>query len=256
MTKNIWQQDLWDSFGPQGIVCLAYFLGSAFAKEIRSEQMSFPFLRITGEPGTGKTTLTQFLWKFYKRDNYEGFDPKRATFSAQARVFDQAENEPVVLIDEFPNEASPYFDWDNIKVAYDGRSIRVSSNHSGVIENTEFKGSIVIVAKSSEDSSRHMQLRTVEIELEPVIWDENKHHSAARLRDYSSDHLPNITGKKARQHYTIYLESYKRVRVSILGENPTRKDVNLCQLVTLLSVTGEVFGIERQKINKAIEIIL
>lgn len=50
--------------------------------------MSFLFLEIVGEPGSGKTTLIQFLWKLFGRD-YEGFDPSKSTAAGRMRTFTQ-----------------------------------------------------------------------------------------------------------------------------------------------------------------------
>jgi Cdc6-like AAA superfamily ATPase len=66
-------------------VCLSFFFGSLFAEQVRTEMKSFPFLEMHGLPGTGKTTLVEFLWKLLGRENYEGFDPAKATPAAMAR---------------------------------------------------------------------------------------------------------------------------------------------------------------------------
>ncbi len=60
---NTWLEKLWISFGAKGIVALTFWFGSLFAEQIRLMQKSYPFLEIVGEPGTGKTTLIEFLWK-------------------------------------------------------------------------------------------------------------------------------------------------------------------------------------------------
>ncbi|MCV5398020.1 hypothetical protein OFN24_31885, partial [Escherichia coli] len=58
-----WVDDIWTAFGEKGYVALAFWLGSLFAEQIRERDKSFPFLEIVGEPGTGKSTLIEFLWK-------------------------------------------------------------------------------------------------------------------------------------------------------------------------------------------------
>ncbi|MCC4118811.1 hypothetical protein LLG90_26005, partial [Aromatoleum toluclasticum] len=57
-----WIGHLWHAFGAKGIVALAFWFGSLFAEQLRSIDKSWPFLEIVGDPGTGKTTLIEFLW--------------------------------------------------------------------------------------------------------------------------------------------------------------------------------------------------
>ncbi|WP_215244505.1 hypothetical protein, partial [Escherichia coli] len=69
-----WLSSLWDAFGAKGYVVLAFWLGSFFAEQIRKTHKSYPFLEICGEPGSGKSTLIEFLWRLCGRADYEGFD--------------------------------------------------------------------------------------------------------------------------------------------------------------------------------------
>ncbi|TRR33085.1 bifunctional DNA primase/helicase, partial [Salmonella enterica subsp. enterica serovar Panama] len=94
-----WIDDIWTAFGEKGYVALAFWLGSLFAEQIRERDKSFPFLEIVGEPGTGKSTLIEFLWKLAGREEYEGFDPSKSTAAARGRNFAQVSNLPVVLIE-------------------------------------------------------------------------------------------------------------------------------------------------------------
>ncbi|MCK7172399.1 hypothetical protein L8P05_00485 [Enterobacter cloacae] len=87
--------DICTAFGEKGYVAL----GSLFTEQIRERHKSFPFLEIVGEPGTGKSTLIEFLWKLAGREEYEGFDPSKSTAAARGRNFTQVVNLPVVLIE-------------------------------------------------------------------------------------------------------------------------------------------------------------
>src|SRR3546814_926734 len=62
-----WLSDLWTAYGPKGIACLTFYFASLFAEQVRGEMKSFPFLEMHGLPGTGKTTLIEFLWKLMGR---------------------------------------------------------------------------------------------------------------------------------------------------------------------------------------------
>lgn len=115
------------AFGEKGYVALAFWLGSLFAEQIRERDKSFPFLEIVGEPGTGKSTLIEFLWKLAGREEYEGFDPSKSTAAARGRNFAQVGNLPVVLIEgdrTTDNAKQRAFDWDELKSLYNGRASR------------------------------------------------------------------------------------------------------------------------------------
>ena len=149
--RSDWVQHLWTAFGAKGFVALTYWFGSLFAEQIRAEQQSFPFLEIVGEPGSGKTTLIQFLWKLFGRD-YEGFDPSKSTSAGRMRTFTQISGLPIVLIESDRETKSggqahvKSFDWDELKDAYNGNSIRTTGVKTGGNETYDppFRASIVI----------------------------------------------------------------------------------------------------------------
>lgn len=146
-----WINHLWRAFGAKGLVALTFWFGSLFSEQIRATQKSFPFLEIVGEAGSGKTTLIEFMWKLFGRSDYEGFDPSKSTAAGRARNFAQVSGMPVVLIEsdreqsgENPKVRS--FDWDELKTAYNGRSVRSRGVANGGNETYEppFRGAIVI----------------------------------------------------------------------------------------------------------------
>ncbi len=144
-----WLTPFWECFGAKGVIALAFWFGSLFAEQIRAEHKSFPFLEIVGEPGAGKSTLIEFLWKLLGRRDYEGFDPSKSSLAARARNFAQVSCLPVVLIEgERQEESSKYarFDWDELKTAYNGRCVRATGikNNGNETREPPFRGSVVI----------------------------------------------------------------------------------------------------------------
>lgn len=155
-------------FSDNGMIALAFFVGSLFAEQIRARHKAFPFLEMTGDHGAGKTTQIEFLWKLIGRDDYEGFDPSKATFAARARAFMQGSNMPVVLIesDRIDDKAKKgTFDFEELKTAYNGRAIRsLGAFNRGVdIEEPPFRGSIVIAQNAEVEGSPALMSRIVHL---------------------------------------------------------------------------------------------
>jgi hypothetical protein len=145
-----WLGLLWTCYHEKGIVALAYWLGALFAEQIRTRHKSFPFIELVGEPGAGKSTLIEFLWRLLGRGDYEGFDPAKATVAARSRNFAQVANLPVVLIESDRTEEDRVkqkaFDWDELKPLYNGRGVysRGVKNSGNDTHEPPFRGALVI----------------------------------------------------------------------------------------------------------------
>lgn len=166
-----WAKLLWYCFKAKGIVCLAYWLGALFAQQIRNTQEIYPFIEIVGEPGSGKSTIIEFLWKLVGRTNYEGFDPQKATVVARARNFAQVSNLPIVLIEsdrdsgDGNNLKHKGFDWDELKTAYNGRSVRSTGVKNGGNDTREppFRGALVISQNATVAASDAFMQRLMHV---------------------------------------------------------------------------------------------
>lgn len=160
-----WVAPLYGAFGLKGVIALAYWTGSLLAEQIRAGQGSFPFLEIVGEAGAGKSTLIEFLWKLVGRRDYEGFDPSKATMPARSRNFAQVSNLPVVLIESDREQEGgvkqKQFDWDELKTAFNGRSIRARGvkNSGNDTYEPPFRGSIVISQNAPVQAGEAIQTR-------------------------------------------------------------------------------------------------
>lgn len=160
-----WTANLFGAFGARGVVATAWWLGSLFAEQIRQRQKSYPFLEIIGEAGAGKSTLIEFLWKLCGRQDYEGFDPAKATMPARARNFAQVSNLPVVLIESDREQEGGakqrQFDWDELKTAYNGRSIRARGvkNSGNDTYEPPFRGAILISQNAAVQAGEAIQTR-------------------------------------------------------------------------------------------------
>ncbi|WP_439587687.1 toprim domain-containing protein [Hydrogenophaga sp.] len=193
-----WVQHLWHAFGAKGVVALAYWFGSLFAEQIRADQQSYPFLEIVGEPGAGKTTLIQFLWKLLGRD-YEGFDPSKSTAAGRLRTFTQVSNMPIVLIEsdretKTGNQAHvKSFDWDELKDAYNGNSIRTTGVKTGGNETYDppFRASIVISQNNQVQASQAIMERICHMTFDTKGFTPASYESAKALEKVD---IPQVSG--------------------------------------------------------------
>ncbi|WP_019530620.1 toprim domain-containing protein [Dasania marina] len=165
---NSWINDFHKVFHWNGLVALAFWLGSLFAEQIRKELAAFPFLEMSGPPATGKSTVLEFMWKLIGRDEYEGFDPSKATFAARSRAFIQVANMPVVLIEGDREAASAKkgaFDPNELKTAYNGRAVRSMGafNRGNDIEEPPFRGTVVLAQNAEIDADQAVLERIVHL---------------------------------------------------------------------------------------------
>lgn len=188
--RNDWLELIWQCFGAKGIVALAFWLGSLFAEQIRETDKSYPFLEVIGEAGAGKSTLVEFLWKLLGRGDYEGFDPNKSTAAARARNFAQVSNLPVVLIESDRDEdtsKAKAFDWNELKTAYNGRSVRSRGMKNSGNETYEppFRATIVIAQNDPVSASDAILQRIVHLS-----FDKSAHTAATKPMAEQLERMP------------------------------------------------------------------
>lgn len=188
--RTDWAEMIWQCFGAKGLVALSFWFGSLFAEQIRATQKSYPFLEIIGEAGSGKSTLVEFLWKLVGRRDYEGFDPSKSTAAARARNFAQVSGLPVVLIEgdrDTDTAKQKAFDWNELKTAYNGRSVRATGVKNSGNETREppFRGTIVIAQNAEVTSSDAILQRLVHLK-----FDKATHTAATKALAETLERMP------------------------------------------------------------------
>ena len=235
-----WSDLLWRAYGVKGYVALVYFFASLFAEQVRATQDSFPFLEITGEAATGKTTMIEFLWKLLGRVGHEGIDPEKATPAARARSFAQVSNLPVVLIESdrvSVDSKTPHakkFEWDELKTAYNGRSIRSRGVATSGNETYDppFRGAIVISQNEMVRASEPIMQRICYLNFDGVGYNESTRKAALALaridvEDVSGFILAALTREeqilelvaKKKDGYTDKLMANPKVRTGRIAHN-------------------------------------
>lgn len=249
-----WAKLLWYCFKQKGIVCLAFWLGSLFAEQIRDLQESYPFIEIVGDPGAGKSTIIEFLWRLCGRTQYEGFDPQKATIAARARNFAQVSNLPIVLIEsdrdsgDDKNPKQKGFDWDELKTAYNGRSVRSTGvkNSGNDTREPPFRGAIVISQNATVTASDAFMQRLMHVHFELQPHTEASREAFQRLARYPVQQVSGFILHATRAEAAILKTVSERTPVheQTLDANPNVKHFriikNHAQLMALVDALAHV----------------
>ncbi|MCW8966077.1 MAG: toprim domain-containing protein [Candidatus Pacearchaeota archaeon] len=261
-----WVKLLCKCFGPKGVTALAFWLGSLFAEQIRDKHQSYPFIEIIGEPGAGKTTLIEFLWQLVGRKGYEGFDPSKSTLAARARNFSQVANLPVVLIEGDRGEDTAKgktFDWDELKTAYNGRSVRsrgVKNNGNETYE-PPFRGSVVISQNAEVKASEAIMQRIVHLR----FTRENHTSESKALSDILKttpmeqvSHFILDALTREREILNLFYDKtphYEKLLLANKEIGSTRIALNHAQLMALVDALAMVIKLPEQVIKQTHTVI-
>lgn len=182
-----WLADIWTAWGPKGLIAFAFFCMSGFAVQIRERHKSLGFLEITGEAGSGKSTLIEAIWRSFGRFGYEGLDPNKGTVPYLARSMMGVSNLPVGLIEgnreQDRGNHGRKFDWNELLTLYNGRSPRGTGVKSSGNEVSEppFLGSIYLMQNDPIDAMPAVLERIMSMRIDKANWSDETSAAAIRM---------------------------------------------------------------------------
>ena len=262
-----WINHVWAAWGPKGMACLAFWIATFFAEQIRARHKTLPFLEIIGEPGTGKSTLLEFFWKLCGREGYEGFDPTKATNAAIARNLGKVANLPVVLIEGDRDRDAPHsrrFEWDELKTAYNGRSVRARGVKSGGNETYEppFRGAVVIAQNYAVEASPALLERLIQIEFDKANRSAATKDSAEKIERWPTEDVSGLIVHAARSEerwLEVFEERYSHWEAELPKTSGTRHQrivKNHAQLAAALDASAAIIpAIDEAKVAHTHETI-
>lgn len=266
--KREWTETLWNAFGVKGFVVLTFFFGSLFAEQVRAEQDSFPFLEVVGEPATGKSTLLSFLWKLLGRDNEEGIDPQKTTNVGRARTLAQVANMPVVFIEgdrshEDKKNHQKGFSWDELKTAYNGRSLRsvALKDRSNNTSESPFRGTIIISQNDVVSASEAVLQRICHVYFDGSGYSEQTRKAAVALGRIPMEEVSGfiLAAIKREADVMEIIKNNKEKHTDDLMANPKihigRLAHNHAQLLCFLDALRFVIKITDEQYNQTAKFI-
>jgi len=252
--RQDWVQLVWRAFGTNGIIAAVFWFGSLFAEQIRHRQSSFPFLEIIGEPGSGKTSLIEFIWKLFGRSDYEGIDPNKNSLVGNQRSLVQFANLPVVFIEADRAEGShaKRFDWDETKGYYNGRGTRVRGQRNQGVETHEppFRGTLVIAQNEPVNASDAVLERIVQLRFTKAGHNSDSKAATDEMQGISAEQLSYFTvlatmHEKEVVDYVIEKTGayQKHLLEKVEGINHARLAKNHAQLLALTNKFAQLVGL-------------
>jgi len=262
-----WLDDLWTGWGVRGQAALAFFIMSLFAVQIRKAHESLGFLELTGEGGSGKTTLITFLWKLLGRSGYEGFDPNKGTIAGVARNFIKVSNLPVGLIEGNRDQDRGnrrQFDWSELLTLYNGRSPRVTGGRTSGTETVEppFLGSIYLMQNERIDSIPPVLERLMSFRFDKEHWTDASPAAAERIEAMQVEdvsglivHLTRNAPDWLEHFFKLYRYHRDHMKGRVDGLSNTRCIKTHSQLAAALEATSRILPIRDEWLVPSIRFI-
>lgn len=248
-----WLKNFAKAFHWQGMATLAFWLGSLFVQQIRHQDKTFPFLELTGEPGAGKSTILEFLWKCVGRDDgYEGFDILKSTVAGRRRAFSQVSNLPVVVIEsdrvsgEKDSIKQRQFCFDEVKPFFNGRATGTLgvAKRSNDVDEDKFQAALVISQNAEVEGSEALLQRIVHCHADKSHHQAGTREIARWFERQTSDEVGGFLGA-ALSHEREILEAYSKAfeEIEERFSNSTLRNERIIKNHAQVAACGHALGV-------------
>ncbi|MDO4708558.1 MAG: toprim domain-containing protein [Pseudomonadota bacterium] len=263
--RQDWVPLLWQCYGPKGLVTLAFWAGSLLAEQIRAWHKQFPFLEMSGEGGTGKSTLIDFLWKLVGRTGHEGIDPSKSSLAGRMRHMTQVSNLPVVLIESDRGEEghARRFDFEELKPLFNGRigrSIGVK-NAGNDTHDPPFRGTLVIEQNAPVEGKPQVLTRIVQMTFDKSRHSPENKRAADVLTQIPVESVSGFALTIARQADALVAQVKERFHghMQALLARPDVREVRIAEthglLMTLLDVLAPTLGLNTAQVTETLALL-
>jgi hypothetical protein len=154
--KTDWYPLFKSAYGIEGVVVLAWWTLVLFTRQINEKHKGIPYFSLSGESGSGKTYMTNFLWKLLGQDGERmSFNPATASKASYVGKMSSVSNIPAMW-NEAQNDSTAeslrvqkrgFFEMKAIKGLYDQEPIATKSWGGNMTNNTLgdiFRSSLMI----------------------------------------------------------------------------------------------------------------
>ena len=199
----------------QGIICSLFLVNAILYDLIFNVTKFFPYLFLFGEPGTGKTSLTNLILGAFGKD-IKGVSVKGSTFKGTARKFSQYQNS-VIYLKEFDNDPSPEYD-SLLKTVYDGSSYTIAQkSNDNKTQTFDVKSGIMIDGNVLPINQEAVYDRIILIELRSGKFTNEQAEAFEKINAiYESTGLTNIT-IEINMLRTLFEKEYRETFSNILA---------------------------------------
>jgi hypothetical protein len=212
VAKLDWLAQAQTAFGMNGLLTIAYWFGTFYSEQLRKRLGWFPFFEMSGPPGTGKSTIIEFLWKASGRSGrYEGINPTKYTQAARGKAMTKFSGLPMVMVEGDTIEAKQAFDINEMKDAFNGGPIRGVGLPTGGSETIEppFKCGFMVAQNAMVDCEKAMISRFVHTHWTESHFSNEGFELLKMFRDMSHE--------QASKFMFEALKNEKQIMASILG---------------------------------------